>query len=121
MLPFYTKLTSFIRDLSIQNWRVNSDDPNNNFKGFLWRLEGCIERQVPPCKPWITTEIKCKINLQDKIFYRKKSDPNEIICNKFRNSVNRDIKKCKEKILLAYFEKNNHNMKMIWNGIKETY
>ena len=33
---------SFLNDLSIQNWRVNSNDPINNFNDFL-----CIERHVP--------------------------------------------------------------------------
>ena len=95
---------SFLDDLTIQNWRVTSNDPN--FNDFLWRLEGSIERHVNKketrflSKPSITNEIKHKINDRDKIFYRKKNAPHDkylkIVYNKFRNSVNRDIKNAKK-------------------------
>ena len=66
-------------------------------------------------KPWITNEIVIKINHRNDIFKKKKQDPeNQHLrqaYNKFRNAVNRDIKKSKEKHYLKYFENCKNNMK----------
>ena len=74
-------------------------------------------------KPWITQEILVKISHRNELFRRKKLDPgNQYLrqgYNKFRNSVNRDIKKSKEKYYLNFFENCKNNMKKTWNGINE--
>ena len=59
-------------------------------------------------KPWITNYILTKINHRNALFKQKKSKPNDLYLkqayNRFRNSVNRDIKKSKENFHLNFFE-----------------
>ena len=68
-------------------------------------------------KPWINNAILIKIKHRNELFRKKKDDPNNRhlrqTYNKFRNSVNRDIKKSKEKYYLRYFENCKSNMKKL--------
>ena len=47
-------------------------------------------------KPWITDKIKKMIKFRNKLFARKKRQPNNAnvteLFNKFRNRINREIK-----------------------------
>ena len=69
-------------------------------------------------KPWITHAILVKINHRNEIFKQSKDDPGNVhlkqAYNRFRNSVNRDIKKSKEKYYLGYFDNCKNNMKKTW-------
>ena len=62
------------------------------------------------------------INIKNKLFYRKKRQPNNNVLrelyNKFRNRVNRELKKSKVEYYSQYFEDNNNNSKKLWEGIK---
>ena len=124
---------SFIDDLSIQSW-YNHQDPNIMFNDFAWKLESCINRHAPlkklnkkelkfKLKPWITPIIIKKINHRNKLFVKKKKNPDnmdiKVLYNKFRNSVARDIKKSKKDYYSKYFEDCKSNMKKTWKGIKE--
>ena len=98
----------FRDDVSIQSWNMQSSDSNHLMNDFFLKLEGCADRHAPikklspreiklKSKPWITTDIVKRIKYRDKLFERKKRQPNneEIkrLYNLFRNRVSRDIKK----------------------------
>ena len=74
-------------------------------------------------KPWITQEILIKINHRNELFRKKKEDLGnqhlKLVYNKFRNSVNRDLKKSKENYYQNYFKNCKNNMKKTWKGINE--
>ena len=73
-------------DVSIQKWLHDTNDPNLLMSDFIWRLDGCTNRHAPVkklnsseiktrLKPWITPDIRKLINLRDKLFARKKRQP----------------------------------------------
>ena len=73
-------------------------------------------------KPWISTEISKLIKVRNKIFARRKRQPNNTNnkrLNLYRNRVNREIKKSKKKYYSEFFEINEMNIKKIWSGIRE--
>ena len=101
---------------------------------FHSKLEGCVDRHAPikklspkeiklKNKPWISTEISKLIKVRNKIFARKKRQPNNTnnkrLYNLFRNRVNREIKKSKRKYYSEFFEINKMNIKKIRPGIRE--
>ena len=100
----------FRDDVSIQPWLHHTNDPNTLMNDFIWRLDGCAERHAPTkkltpkevklkLKPWITPETLKLIKIRDKLFKRKKRQPeNELVketYNRVRNRVNRELKKSK--------------------------
>ena len=74
-------------------------------------------------KPWISNKILNKIKHRNSLFVRKKKDPNnehiKSAYNKFRNSVNNDIKTSKKEYFNKYFENCKSNMKKTWKGIND--
>ena len=93
---------------------------NDKFKDFYLRLNGCVERHAPLIKltpkevklkhkPWISLEINKMIKLKNKLFHRKKRQPNNTevkrLYNLFRNRVNRELKKAKRNYYNKFFEK----------------
>ena len=124
---------SFREDVSIQNFDNNLEDVNDQFKDFYLRLNGCVERHAPlkkltpkevklKHKPWISAEINKMIKIKNKLFHRKKRQPNSIeikrLYNLFRNRVNRELKKAKRNYYNKYFEDNCNNIKKTWEGIR---
>ena len=96
-------------------------------------MEGCVERHAPlkkltpkeiklKQKPWITSELIKMIKIKNKLFNRKKRQPDNVnvklLYNLFRNRVNRDLIKSKKNYYTKYLEDNNNNSKKIWEGIK---
>ena len=125
--------TVFMEDLSIQNF-IQNDDPNAYFLDLNWKYESCVKRHnkfrklskkenKSRQKPWMTPKILFKINHRNELFKQKKLDPENLhlkhVYNRFRNSVNRDIKKSKETHYVKYFENCKNNMKKTWKGINE--
>ena len=123
----------FRDDVSIQKWDNNLTNVNEQFNDFYWRLENCVDRHAPlkkinkeeqklRSKPWITSQIKKIIKQRDKALKRLKRQPNnedvKTLYKKFRNKVNREIKKSKKSYYKNYFEENKNNIKKTWNGIK---
>ena len=107
--------------MSIQAWDYNLGDSSKLMKDFVWRLDGCANRHAPlkklnakeiklKSKPWITPEISKMIKIRDKLFTRKKRQPNnediKQYYNIFRNRVNREIKRSKKSYYTLYFD--NH-------------
>ena len=113
----YSKFSSesFRDDISIQNWNNRFDNINHQFNDFYWRLDECVNRHAPikklspgeiklKSKPWITDNITKMIKFRNKLFARKKRQPNNNsiveLFNKFRNRINREITKSKNLSLL---------------------
>ena len=124
---------SFRDDVSIQNFHNNFEDVNDKFNDFYFRLAGCVNRhaplkQLPPKKikfdnkPWISSKIQKMIKIKNNIFQRKKSNPLsdnlKRLYNKFRNRVNRELKKSKINYYSNFFDRNKSNVQKIWEGIK---
>ena len=61
------------------------------------------------------------IKIRNKIFVRKKRQPNNESCkhlyNLFRNRVNSEIKKSRKQYYVDYFNENVNNIKKTWDGI----
>ena len=86
---------------------------------FIWRLDGCAERHAPTkklspkevklkLKPWITPDIVKLINIRDRLFNRKKRQPEnervKEIYNRVRNKVSRELSKSKKDHYKSYFD-----------------
>ena len=132
----YSKFDSqlFRDDVSIQNFNNNLEDINDQFWDFYFKLNGCVERHAPireltaaeiklKNKPWITSVITKMIKIRNKLFRRKKRQPNnenvKRVYNLIRNRVIRELKKSKKKYYSEYFEEHNNNIKKTWSGIRE--
>ena len=123
----------FYDDVSIQAWNYNLGDSSKLMKDFVWRLDGCANRHAPlkklnakeiklKSKPWITPEISKMIKIRDKLFTRKKRQPNnediKQYYNIFRNRVNREIKRSKKSYYTLYFDNHKNNIRKTWEGIR---
>ena len=123
---------SFRDDVSIQNFNDQLDDVDDQFQDFYLKLQGCVDRHAPlkkltpreiklEQKPWISKELIKMIKIKNKLFNRKKRQPNndniKILYNIFRNRVNREIIKSKKNYYTILLE-NNNNSRKIWEGFK---
>ena len=119
--------------MSIQNFRNDLENIDEQFQDFYFKLEGCVDRHAPlkkltpkeiklHQKPWISKELNKMIKTKNKLFNRKKRQPNneniKILYNLFRNRVNRELIKSKKHYYTKYFEENNNNSKKTWEGIR---
>ena len=131
----YSKFSekSFRDDVSIQNFNNDFTNIHDQFNDFFFKLEGCVNRHAPykkltskeirtNDKPWISSELIKMIKIKNKLFYRKKRQPDNLnikrLYNIFRNRVNRELIKSKKEYYSKYFEDNKTNSKKIWEGIK---
>ena len=123
----------FLEDLSIQNFE-DKENANDSFSDLLDKYEACVKRHMPlkkvnkkgkklENKPWLTKDILKKIKTRNNLFANKKKDPNneylKSAYNRFRNSVNNDIKQSKKAYYGQYFENCKNNMKKTWKGIND--
>ena len=78
---------SFRDDVSIQNFNNELVDVNDQFNDFFFKLEGSVNRHAPfkkltlkevklEQKPWITKKFLKMIKIKNKLFNRKKRQPN---------------------------------------------
>ena len=131
----YSKFSekSFRDDVSIQNFDNEFTNINDQFNDFYFKIEGCVSRHAPykkltpkevklNGKPWISNELTKMIKIKNKLFYRKKRQPNnenvKKLYNLFRNRVNRELNKSKKDYYSKYFEDNKKNSKKVWEGIR---
>ena len=72
--------------------------------------------------PWITKDIAKMIKIKNSLFARKKRQPGngnlKALYNKFRNCVNRELKKAKRSHYTSYFNQHQDNIKKTWDGIR---
>ena len=86
------------------------DHVNDQFNDFYFKLEGCVDRHAPlkklnpketklMTKPWNSNELIKMINVRNKLFQRKRRQPNNIniknLYKLFRNKINKEMKKSK--------------------------
>ena len=116
------------------------DNVHDSFNDFYNKLEGSVNRHAPlkklslkeiklKNKPWLSDNILKLIKIRNKVFARKKRQPNNESCkrlyNLLRNRVNRELKKSKKQYYAEYFATNVNNIKKtdgIWKivNIKQT-
>ena len=125
---------AFREDVSIQQWRRDTDDPCLLMSDLFWRLDasanrhGPIEKLKPKeiqlrLKPWITPDIQRLIRIRDRLYARKKRQPENdhvrTTYNQARNRVSRLIDKSYKEHNNSYFEEHNNNIKKAWEGIRK--
>ena len=130
----YSKFSdkSFREDVSIQNFDNEFTNINDQFNDFYFKIEGCVNRHAPykkltpkevklNGKPWISNELIKMINIKNKLFYRKKRQPNnenvKRLYNIFRNRVNRELNKSKKDYYSKYFEDNKKIVRKFGRGL----
>ena len=124
---------NFREDVSSQNFQNDHQDVNKKFTDFFEKLNQCVERHAPlkkvsakkiklESKPWITPTIEKLIRYRNRLFRKKKKQPNNQNNNRlyklFRNRVNNEIKKSKKHFYNDYFEQHSNDSKKTWEGIK---
>ena len=124
----------FRNDVSIQQWRLDTNDPNLLTYDLVSKLDGCAERHAPTqkltpkkiklaLKPWITTEIQNLMKVRDRLFERKKRQPDNEhvreVYNRVRNRVSHELDKSKKQHYESYFDEMNTNIKKTWEGIRK--
>ena len=117
-----------------QQWKEDSTDVNILMGNFLWRLTGCADRLAPVkklslkdiklrLKAWVTVEIRKLIEIRDRLFSRKKREPDnqtvKLAYNRVRNKVKNEIFKSKRRYQKSYFEKYKSDIKKTWEGIRK--
>ena len=125
---------NFLDDLAIQSWGNELQDINKIYDDFIWRFKGCVNRHSPQKKvnkkeqklinkPWIAPSYPKKDFYCSDIFVMKKNKLEDEhlrkTYNRFRNSVNKDIKNSKKNCYSPYFEACKSNMTKTWKGINE--
>ena len=123
----------FRDDVSIQNWNMSHSDSNVLLGDFYLKLKGCADRHAPikklnakevllRSKPWIYPDLAKMIHIKNNLFGRKKRQPTnldiKILYNKFRNRVNRELKKAKKSHYTEYFNEHSNNVRKTWQGIR---
>ena len=118
----------FRDDVAIQQWRRDTDDPNLLTYDLVSKLDACAERHGPTerlnhkkvklaLKPWITPDIQNLMKIRDRLFERKKRQPENDhvreIYNRVRNRVSRQLEKSKKEHYEAYFDEMNNNIKKL--------
>ena len=119
---------SYRDDVAAQNWQYEPYEPNFLMSDFILRLSGSTDRASPVkklspkdiklrLKPWITPEIRKLICVRDRLFARKKRQPNNqtvvTAYTQARNRVSRMIKKSEKEHYHKYFEDQNNNIKKL--------
>ena len=73
--------------------------------------------------PWITPEIRKMLNIRDRLFARKKREPDkervEQVYKIARNRVSREIQKSKKEHEEAYFAEHQSDIKKTWEGLRK--
>ena len=74
-------------------------------------------------KPWITHEIQKLMKIRDRLFARKKRQPENDhvreVYNRVRNNVCRQLEKSKKQHYESYFDEMNNNIKKVSGRYQE--
>ena len=96
------------------NWNYSHDNVHDSFIDFYTKLEGSVNKHAPlkkwspkeikvKNKPWLNADILKMIEVRNKVFARKKRQPNnenyKQLYNLLRNRVNRELKSEKNNIM----------------------
>ena len=73
---------------------ITHDNVHDSFRDFYTKLDGSVNRHAPFKKPWLSHIIVKMIKIRNKVFARKKWQPNnenhKRLYNLLRNRVNRE-------------------------------
>ena len=83
-------------DVLIQNWNYSHDNVHDSFIDFYTKLEGSVNRHAPlrklfpkeikvKNKPWLNADIFENDKVRNKVFARKKRQPNDENCKRLYN------------------------------------
>ena len=124
----------FREEISNHQWQSDSEDPSVLMSDFYSKLGRSSDQHVKIKKlspreiklklnPWITPEIKKMLDLRDRLFARKKREPNnervEQVYKIARNRVSRKIQKSKQEYQDAYFAEHQNDIKKTWEGLRK--
>ena len=116
----------FRDEVANHEWQYDSEDPNVLMSDFYSKLGGSSDNHVKVKKlspkemklklnPWITPEIRKMLNIRDRLFARKKREPNnervDQVYKTARNRVSRKIQKSKKEHEEAYFTEHQTDIK----------
>ena len=101
----------FREEVSNHQWQYDSEDPNILMSDFYSKIGGSSDKHVKVKKlspremklklnPWITQEIRKMLAIRDRLFARKKREPNNVTVEQAyklaRNRVSRKIQNSKK-------------------------
>ena len=124
----------FREEVSNHQWRYDSEDPNILMSDFYSKIGGSSDKHVKVKKlspreiklklnPWITTEIRKMLGIRDRLFARKKREPNNATVEQAyklaRNKVSRKIQNSKKMHEEAYFTEHQSDIKKTWEGLRK--
>ena len=124
----------FRDEISNLQWQSDSEDPSVLMSDFYSKLGKSSDKHVKIKKlspreiklklnPWITPEIKKMLDLRDRLFARRKREPNnETVDQAYktaRNRVSRKIEKSKKEYQDAYFAEHQNDIKKTWEGLRK--
>ena len=124
----------FRDEISNLQWQSDSEDPSVLMSDFYSKLGKSSDKHVKIKKlspreiklklnPWITPEIKKMLDLRDRLFARRKREPNnERVDQAYktaRNRVSRKIEKSKKEYQDAYFAEHQNDIKKTWEGLRK--
>ena len=132
---------NFLLDFFDINWdetiEINKKDVNNSFDNFMVKINEILDKHMPykkisykefknRYKPWINKEILDSIKEKNKLFKKyvncKDNLRRSILFTEYKlrkNNVLQATRRNKKEFFLNYFNKNNKNLKKIWEGIKQ--
>ena len=134
MPPYFDERYDCRPNGSKQKLNATSNDANALANDLRWRLDGCVERHAPLKKlpdkevkrrlnPWMTNKILKIMAVRDRLFARKKREPENLtVLNAYkrvRNKVSNEIKKAKNTHYKKYFVSHCNNIKKTWEGIRK--
>ena len=127
----------FLEDLKKKiesNRNINTENPNSRFDAFIKIIESAIDHHFPLRKlskrqqkhynkPWITKEIQKEIKEKHKMFSEYTKAPTAKKYEefkKFRNNLDRKLKKAERTYTQTNLEKNSNNTKKTWKILNNT-
>ena len=124
----------FREEVSNYQWQYDSEDPNILMSDFYSKIGGSSDKHVKVKKlspremklklnPWITQEIRKMLAIRDRLFARKKREPNNVTVEQAyklaRNRVSRKIQNSKKMHEEAYFAEHESDIKKTWEGLRK--
>ena len=131
---------NFLLDYFELDWedilQTDKNDVNHSLSNFMTQINMLLDKYMPlrkinkkefrrRYKPWISNEILSKINMKNKVFkkYVKcKNEERKVELNNnyknLKNEITNLTRQSKKTYYEKYFTDNKHNLKKVWQGIK---
>lgn len=121
-------------DLKNLNWQsvINISSFNCAWNAFKDLIQSCVDKHAPLIEknnsgkdcPWLTSQIKAKMNERDFLLRKAKRTGNEndwSTYRRLRNATTNLIRKSKANFQREVFQNNAHSPKDFWKEIKKCY